>query len=54
MPEAKLAAAREAGVSDAELLEVVANVALNVFTNYFNIVAGTEIDFPLVQHRPRG
>jgi hypothetical protein len=24
-------------------------VALNVFTNYFNIVAGTEIDFPKVQ-----
>jgi hypothetical protein len=22
---------------------------LNVFTNYFNIVAGTEIDFPKVQ-----
>jgi alkylhydroperoxidase family enzyme len=40
---------REAGFSDGEIGEIVANVALNVFTNYFNIVAGTEIDFPKVQ-----
>lgn len=43
-----LAAARDAGISDAEVSEVVANVALNVFTNYFNHVADTEIDFPAV------
>jgi uncharacterized peroxidase-related enzyme len=36
---------REAGYSDAEVAEIVANVALNVFTNYFNLVAGTENDF---------
>lgn len=52
VPETTLQASRAAGVSDAELLEVIANVALNVFTNYFNLVAGTEIDFPLVQHQP--
>ena len=40
---------RDAGFSDGEIGEIVANVALNVFTNYFNIVAGTEIDFPKVQ-----
>jgi uncharacterized peroxidase-related enzyme len=40
--------ARRAGLSDAEILEVVANVALTVFTNYLNQVAGTEIDFPVV------
>jgi uncharacterized peroxidase-related enzyme len=40
--------ARRAGVSDAELTEVVANVAVNIFTNYFNHVAGTDIDFPAV------
>ena len=28
--------------------EIVAHVALNVFTNYFNRTAQTEIDFPLV------
>ncbi len=28
---------------------IVAHVALNVFTNYLNIVANTEIDFPVVR-----
>ena len=44
-------AARDAGYRDAEILEIVASVALNIFSNYFNHVVGTEIDFPLV--RPR-
>jgi uncharacterized peroxidase-related enzyme len=37
---------REAGYDDGEIGEIVANVALNIFTNYFNHVAGTEVDFP--------
>jgi AhpD family alkylhydroperoxidase len=37
---------REAGYTDGAIAEVVAHVALNVFTNYFNTVAGTDIDFP--------
>ncbi len=40
---------RTAGASDAEIAEVVATVALNVFTNYFNHVAGTEVDFAEVE-----
>jgi uncharacterized peroxidase-related enzyme len=44
--EADIAAVREAGYGDAEIAEVVAHVGLNVFTNYFNHVAGTVIDFP--------
>ena len=44
-----IAAARAAGLSDAELVEVVAHVALNVFTNYVNEVFATEIDFPVVR-----
>ena len=44
--DADLAAVRDAGYGDAEIAEVVAHVALNVFTNYFNNVAGTTIDFP--------
>jgi len=44
--EADIAAVREAGYGDAEIAEVVAHVGLNVFTNYFNHVAGTPIDFP--------
>ncbi len=44
-----IAALRQAGVSDAEALEVVANVALNVLTNYLNLAADTEIDFPVIR-----
>lgn len=43
-----LAGARAAGVSEGEIVEVVAHVALNIFTNYLNNVAGTVVDFPLV------
>ena len=31
---------------DAVIAEVVAHVALDVFTNYFNNVARTDLDFP--------
>ena len=41
-----VAALRKAGWSDAEISEIVANIALSLFTNYFNHVAGTVIDFP--------
>ena len=37
---------REAGFDDAAIVEVVANVALHVFTNYFNRLADTDLDFP--------
>lgn len=40
---------RAAGFSEGEIAEIVAQVALNIFTNYFNNVAKTEIDFPLVE-----
>ncbi len=43
-----LATARGAGWSDEELGEIVAHVALNVFSNYFNHVALPELDFPRV------
>ena len=39
---------RQVGFDDEEIVEIVALVALNIFRNYFNLVAGTEIDFPLV------
>lgn len=47
--DGELAAARDAGLSDAQIAEVVAAVALNVLTNYFNNLAGTAIDFPRVE-----
>ncbi|MCL6729765.1 carboxymuconolactone decarboxylase family protein [Sphingomonas hankyongi] len=40
---------RGAGLADGEIVEVVANVALNIFTNYLNGAADTEIDFPVVR-----
>ena len=43
-----LARVRAAGYTDGEIAEVIALVALNVFTNYFNRAAQPDIDFPLV------
>lgn len=44
-----LEAIRLAGLSDAQIVEIVANVAINVFTNLINNVAQTDIDFPVVR-----
>ncbi|TJW62971.1 MAG: carboxymuconolactone decarboxylase family protein, partial [Mesorhizobium sp.] len=46
-----LSAVRLAGYDDAQIIEIVQHVALNVWTNYVNEVAGTEIDFPVVSAR---
>ncbi len=46
---ADLDAVRAAGFGDAEVIEIVASVALNVLTNYINNVATTDIDFPVVR-----
>lgn len=45
---ADLKAVREAGYSETEITEIIAHVALNIFTNYFNHIAETEVDFPFV------
>jgi uncharacterized peroxidase-related enzyme len=47
--EEDLAAVRKAGYSDAQVLEIVALVVENFFTNFVNEVAKTDIDFPVVQ-----
>jgi uncharacterized peroxidase-related enzyme len=47
--DADIAAVRLAGFSEAQVIEIVANVALNVLTNYINNVAETDIDFPVVR-----
>ena len=39
---------KEAGYTDGEVAEIIALVALNVLTNYFNIAAETPVDFPAV------
>jgi uncharacterized peroxidase-related enzyme len=48
---AELAAVKVAGYDDAQVIEIVQHVALNVWTNYINKVAGTDIDFPVVTAR---
>jgi AhpD family alkylhydroperoxidase len=49
--DADVRTARSAGLDDGMIAEVVANVALNVFTNYFNMLNQTEIDHPHVSAR---
>lgn len=44
-------AVKMAGYDDAQIIEIVQHVALNTWTNYVNLVAETEIDFPVVTAR---
>jgi uncharacterized peroxidase-related enzyme len=48
--DADLAAVGKAGFSEGEIAEIIAHVALNVFTNYFNVATEVEIDFPKVSY----
>ena len=41
-------AVRNAGFSDEEIVEILAHVSLNLFTNYTNVAFNTPIDFPRV------
>ena len=41
--------ARTAGLTDAEIAEVAAHIALNVLTNYLNVLSEVEIDWPVVR-----
>jgi alkylhydroperoxidase family enzyme len=41
---------RTAGANDAEILEIVMNVAAATFTNYLNVVAQTDLDLPAVSN----
>ena len=44
-----IAEVREAGYDDPQIVEIIALVAENVFTNCLNQVASTEIDYPIVR-----
>jgi len=46
---AEFDAARAAGLTDGELVEVIAVVALNVFTNILGKATRVEIDFPKIE-----
>jgi uncharacterized peroxidase-related enzyme len=49
--EGALSAVKAAGYSDAQVIEIVQHVALNTWTNYFNEVFRTDIDFPVIEAR---
>jgi len=38
----------EQGYCQGAIVEIIANVALNILTNYVNVAAQTDVDFPLV------
>jgi len=49
--DADFEAVRQAGFGEGEIAEIIAHVALNIFTNYFNLAAATDVDFPKVSLR---
>ena len=49
LSDADFQSLRQAGFSDSLITEIISNIALNIFTNYFNSVARTDIDFPLLK-----
>ena len=49
--EAEFKAVRAAGFADAEVLDIVTAVVLNIFTNYVGVLTQVEVDFPVVKRR---
>lgn len=49
--EADVAALRQAGFDDGAIVEILAHVALNLFTNYVNVAFDVPVDFPEVELR---
>ena len=46
--DADIARLREAGFDDGQIVEILAHVALNLFTNYINVALDIPVDFPRV------
>jgi AhpD family alkylhydroperoxidase len=49
--DADIEALRAAGFDDVQIVEIIAHVALNLFTNYVNIALDVPVDFPSVKFR---
>lgn len=47
--DADVAALKTAGFDDEGVVEIIAHVALNLFTNYVNVALNVPVDFPAVQ-----
>lgn len=53
LSDADVQALRAAGFNDEQIVEILAHVALNLFTNYVNVAFAVPVDFPAVKLRPR-
>jgi uncharacterized peroxidase-related enzyme len=49
--DADVASLRAAGYGDGQIVEILAHVALNLFTNYVNVAFAVPVDFPGVKLR---
>lgn len=50
--EADIVELRAAGFTDEHVVEIMAHIALNVFTNYVNVAFNIPVDFPKVALQP--
>ncbi len=48
LTDAEFQAIRQAGYSDAEIVEIIVHVGMNILTNMIGKISDTEIDFPKV------
>lgn len=46
-----VASLREVGIDDEQIVEIMAHIALNLFTNYINVALDIPVDFPRVALR---
>ncbi len=47
--DADVSALRQHGFDDQHIVEILAHVALNLFTNYVNVAFAVDLDFPVVK-----
>lgn len=52
LSDGDIAALRTAGFDDEHIVEILAHVALNIFTNYVNVALEVPVDFPKVALNP--
>lgn len=50
--DSDVTALRQVGFADEQIVEILAHVALNLFTNYVNVAFAVPVDFPAVALRP--
>ena len=48
LTDADVSSLRQAGFGDEQIVEILAHVALNLFTNYINVALDVPVDFPKV------